>query len=47
VKPTRQPGGKNKQALKSKIVLACRVDVKQKKKRSISFINNIYTQQKV
>jgi hypothetical protein len=28
VKPTRQPGEKNKQALKNKVVSACCMDVK-------------------
>jgi hypothetical protein len=31
VKPTRQPGGKNKQALKNKVIFACCVDVKTTK----------------
>jgi hypothetical protein len=31
VKPNRQPGGENKQALKNKVIFACRVDVKQQK----------------
>jgi hypothetical protein len=38
VKPTRQPGEKNKQALKNKVIFACYVDVKQQKLPSISFI---------
>jgi hypothetical protein len=31
VKPTRQPGEKNKQALRQKVVFACCMDVKQQR----------------
>jgi hypothetical protein len=47
VKPTRQPGGKNKQAIKNKVIFACCVERENNKNLIISFINNRNTQQRV